>query len=596
MDKFKTTLEEYCNKQILIPCYQRGYIWGKDQGRKDKPDSVSYMLDSLYKGYESKHEIFIQGITVIESDLEYTVIDGQQRSTFFYLLLKVLGDTAFSIRYDSSHRSSSNSCGYSPQQWLENVKESTECEENKDEYYQDIYFFKKTLRLIKENPLYKKDRKDVIKYLKEKVCFLLIPINEKIAVSTFTMMNGNKALMQDFELIKADLLRRASMGTGGYNAEASEWDNISLRSRYAHEWDKWLHWWNRQDVQLVYNCENPMGWLLKTVFMNDNNLYDAFRKYIDKSQEGKSEAQKAKLMFARLRSMQKRFEEVFSHPIRHNQFGLIVRLLEKKDVVLFMDAYFNDFNDFNDKATALKDLELVYNLLLFGMTYNEIRDRKNETFTEKKEKLVRTLLQEPIYNRNNELAYKYLLIRNVERDNALNRNFDFTSWIGNRSLEHVYPKSKVVHKHEDYWLNGSDEHVQLLDGLEYDNESNAWINREGKQVEEAYGYILRESIKNEELNRRDVIITEHSIGNLLLLYGKDNSAFGNKMPEEKRVYYFNPQKDILPSRNLLHTVFSFGRFEHFGGIEICKNHLEAIGDIEKRIEKLNRFLHKEEAL
>lgn len=580
MSGLKKTLEDYYKKQIVIPCYQRGYIWGKKHKDQMKSDSVSYILDCLCKGYEVKREIFIQGITVVDSGSQYIVIDGQQRSTFFYLLLKTLGDTAFPIKYNSSHRNSSDSTGCSPQQWLDNLNENTDCEEDCEEYYQDIYFFKKTLRLIKEHRLYKEcDKENVINYLKTRVSFLLISVDEKIAISTFSMMNGNKALMQEFELIKADLLRRASIGTGGYQGAASEWDNISLRSRYAHEWDRWLHWWNRQDVQRMYDCKNPMGWLLKTVFEGNENLYE---KYLVKVQEGKKEAQNAKLMFAQLRLIQKHFEEIFSDPISHNQFGLVVRLLEKRDVVSFMDDYFNG------KEVVLRNLGIIYNLLLFGMTYKEILENNVEAFNRKKERLKDTLLNEPIYNRDNETAYRYLLIMNVEHDSKLKRKFDFTSWIGNRSLEHVYPKSKVVHKHNGEWLNGSDEYVHVLDGLEYDSERNVWINQEGKQVDEFSEYILRESIKSYELTP-DIIVTEHSIGNLLLLYGKDNSAFGNKMPEEKRTYYFNSGEKILPSRNLLHTIFSFGRFEHFKGEEICKNHLEAKTNIDLRIEKLEEF-------
>lgn len=590
MDEFTKTLADYCKRQIVIPCYQRGYIWGKEHKNENKLDSVSYILDSICKSCESDKEMFIQGITVIDSGSQYVVIDGQQRSTFFYLLLKSLGDEAFSIRYDSSHRSIGDSVRCSPQQWLDNLDEDTECEDDIEEYYQDIYFFKKTLRIIKRHPLYKKKWEDVVKYLKEKIRFLLIPVHENIAISTFTMMNGNKAMMQDFELIKADLLRRASIGTEGHQGTASEWDNISLRSRYAHEWDKWLHWWNRQDVQLMYNCANPMGWLLKTAFVSNDSLYE---KYLATEQYGKNEAQKAKLMFARLRLVQKRFEEVFSEPELHNQFGLVVRLLEEEHVVSFMNNYFNN------KNTVLKDLGVVYNLLFFGMTYNEILEENAGAFNKKKEKLKDILLNEPIFKTNNkETAYRYLLIRNVERDNALNRNFDFTSWKGNRSLEHVYPKSKVVHKHNGDWLNGSDEHVPALDELEYDTENNAWRTLEGNFVEneDVCRYILRESIQSKDLSEKGITVTEHSIGNLLLLYGRDNSAFGDKMPEEKRADYFNPDKEVLPSRNLLHTVFSFGRFMHFRGAEICKNHLEAANDIEKRVEKLNHFFHKEGAV
>ena len=139
--------------------------------------------------------------------------------------------------------------------------------------------------------------------------------------------------MEGHELIKADLLRRASLGTGGYMGNASEWDNITLRSRYAHEWDRWLHWWNKKDVQLMYNCSNPMGWLLYCAFgiaTDKADLFSTYNKRIDQEQEGKTESQKAKLMFAKLRMLQNRFEDVFADAKKYNALGIITYMLQRK--------------------------------------------------------------------------------------------------------------------------------------------------------------------------------------------------------------------------------------------------------------------------
>lgn len=86
-------------------------------------------------------------------------------------------------------------------------------------------------------------------------------------------------------------------------------------------------------------------------------------------------------------------------------------------------------------------------------------------------------------------------------------------------------------------------------------------------------------------------ISEHSIGNLLLLYRNENSSFGNKMPEDKRKSYFELNKDdMFASRHLLHTVFSFGRFEKFDQKAICENQKDAIIDVIKRIHDVESLL------
>lgn len=65
MNKVTKTLGDFIQKEIVIPCYQRGYIWGKKHTGTDK-DAVTYMLESLEKGFKINEPLFIQGITVVE--------------------------------------------------------------------------------------------------------------------------------------------------------------------------------------------------------------------------------------------------------------------------------------------------------------------------------------------------------------------------------------------------------------------------------------------------------------------------------------------------------------------------------------------------
>lgn len=595
MNKVTKTLGDFIQKEIIIPCYQRGYIWGKRHPGTHK-DAVTYMLESLEKGFTSNEPLFIQGITVVEKNDSYVIIDGQQRMTFFYLLLKTLGDEkAFTIRYRSS-RGAATDINTTPQQWLEEYDAAPDISEreDKDDEFQDIYYFKKTSRLITESELYTKAEKrpDVCRYVKNNVEFLLIPINEQIAVRTFTMMNGNKAVMEGHELIKADLLRRASLGTGGYMGNASEWDNITLRSRYAHEWDRWLHWWNKKDVQLMYNCSNPMGWLLYCAFgiaTDKADLFSTYNKRIDQEQEGKTESQKAKLMFAKLRMLQNRFEDAFADVKKYNALGIITYMLAKKDIPSFINEYFS--------AKLPYNLEIVYNLLLCDMTYKEIMDKDVTAFEKKKTNLLDVLANNPVYGKNNELAYRYLLIRNVEADKQ--RKFNFSILDGNRSLEHIYPKSKVVHKQDGQWMNHKGELVPCLEGLEYGQETG-WM-KDGLPIEDENikGYITRESIQKAasvEEKLKDIVneMTEHSIGNLLLLFKNNNAKHKDKLPEiKRRDDFFDTSKPLFESRNLLHTLMSFGRYPHFGAREIAQNQAEVLTDINERIKMITNYIKAE---
>ena len=183
---------------FVIPDYQRGYVWG--QRKKDEPiDSVTYLVGTLKDAYSQKKDVFLQGITVHGDDNSYDInlVDGQQRTTFFYLLLKYLGyDGVLRIKYQIRKQSNV---------FLSKIDlDSISRDEN--EVFQDVFFFKRTLRIfLRELDGY--DKQDFLTFILDHVKFLFVIIPEEQAKIVFTMMNGNKAKMTDEELIKAELLR-----------------------------------------------------------------------------------------------------------------------------------------------------------------------------------------------------------------------------------------------------------------------------------------------------------------------------------------------------------------------------------------------------
>ena len=117
---------------FVIPDYQRGYVWG--QRKKDEPiDSVTYLIGTLKDAYSLRKDVFLQGITVHGEYNSYDInlVDGQQRTTFFYLLLKFLGyDGVLRIKYQIRKQSN---------EFLSNIDlESISRDEN--ELFQDIFF------------------------------------------------------------------------------------------------------------------------------------------------------------------------------------------------------------------------------------------------------------------------------------------------------------------------------------------------------------------------------------------------------------------------------------------------------------------------
>ena len=145
-----------------------------------------------------------------------------------------------------------------------------------------------------------------------------------------------------------------------------------------------------------------------------------------------------------------------------------------------------------------------------------------------------------VYGAYDDLLYKQLLRFNVEEYNKLNSGkgvkFDFSIW-NNKSLEHISPKSKFYH----------------IDSTE--NGQSRYIRGDGTEISQDETIGL--------LNSKDPTVfsdpqrySEHCIGNLVLLYGRNNSEFSNLQFDEKKRKFFNNER-TFESRNLLHTISAF---------------------------------------
>lgn len=566
------TLREYINKckEFVIPNYQRGYVWGKNKigGQKN---AVKYILeDSLLPGYDSNSEVFLQGITVSERESEIILIDGQQRTTFFYLLLRYLGyNGEFKLRYDI--RSESENA-------LVSGSVFDDYSENLNEEYQDVYFFKKTIRIIHE--LIKEEMKEkFLTYLLDNVRFLYIDIpDEKQATTVFSMMNGNKAEMLAEELIKAEILRLASINEKGFDNKPLvelnkiEWDNNMLRSRYAREWDKWLRWWNQDDVRRLFKCKNIMGLLIASFQKKVGKplTYHDFKTTF----LGKSQSIEAKQTFDQLRRLQKRFEDAFNTPIVYNYVGAILRIGDAEN---FITWYFT-----SDNRPTIDQLKKYYKYTFIGVTHKEILEDDVEMIKKRFDDIYNVLSDDDLYNIDPENAFRLLLRLNIDEDNKLEegrgRKFDFSIWdrkdSRGRSLEHIFPKSKVWH-------------------VESDSNGNIVIkNGAGNVINELMSnsdYLARGDCYYMEDDQKKMA-SEHSIGNLVLLYKDDNSSFKDSSFEEKKTLFFmipsyNEQgeiegkkvKNIFKSRHLLHTIFKFANSK-WDGVKIAENKYKTLKD------------------
>ena len=133
-------IKDLMNLSFVIPSYQRGYRWDEQQAM----DLLEDLYAFINKDPKDPKEIYCLQPLVVSGNKEkskWRVVDGQQRLTTIYLLLKYLeeGDetenTCFSIKYERDIE-------YERENFLKNIKDQglDSAIENVDYYHLYIVY------------------------------------------------------------------------------------------------------------------------------------------------------------------------------------------------------------------------------------------------------------------------------------------------------------------------------------------------------------------------------------------------------------------------------------------------------------------------
>lgn len=495
-------------------------MWG--QYREGGKDSAAFLTECLIESYLTGAEYFLQGITVHAGNL----VDGQQRITYLKLLLHELNSPVdLPLKFDNRDTA---------QKWLDDIP--SDISENREEESQDIYYYKRTIRtireLVEESGI---DRIRLLSHILEKVELLLIELTEDTDVKAiYNMMNGAKAPMQASDIIKADLMRMAAdekqPNTYGRNLD-------SLRWRYAGEWEAWVRWWNKPEVKAFFaKCkETGVAFSLILCLREETDdlsrplSYEEFRHHIMECETENYHC--AKHFFLRLRRVQLRLEDALASAVTYNRIQAIMLLQPEEQMYMFLHRYFV-------AATIdTAELERYYKLSFLGMTFDQISS--HESPLEYFDDMLASLSMADVYHTEAKRDVFSLLLRlNIDEDIKLGRKFDFNVW-NKRSLEHIYSKSRVWH---------TDESGKVLDGNDRELHTNV------RAITKDPAFMPRDRIVNHDGTQ----LSEHCIGNLVLLYGENNARFGNANFENKKMMFLAPgDMTVFESRNLLHSVCIF---------------------------------------
>ena len=519
--KFDTISILEIEGKFFVPDYQRGYRWGEDV--------VKQLLDDIKKNGEIKNQIYYLQPIVVKARKEgdYELIDGQQRLTTLYLILKYLSKylpdikIGYEIHYETRE---------STHDYLQNI------DPEKSEENIDFFFVNQAYNTIKN--WFNEDTEkceDFLEQIKKYVKIIWYEPEEEISgEELFTRLNIGRIPLTNSELIRALFLSRNNGVTHEKQLEIStEWDKIEKELRSSAFW----------------------------AFLTNENEY----------------TNRIELLF----------NMMVNRSNKKDQYATFFFFNEKKDKI----SVWNEIIAYYEKLKELyEDRELFHKVgYLVALKLNSTQNILKETEKKKKSELKSYINEEIKKSLENielkELDYeektkkedihKILLLFNIIsmmdiKDESVRFPFDKYKENGKQwSLEHIHAQNAEA-------LNTNEEQIEWLK-LHHDavKDINITIDKE-KEDKEKEDKEKEDKEKEEKLNEIDKVIKSkninkekfidyqqfifkllpnesddkfiHSLSNLTLLDTRHNSALSNSafIVKRKKIIEKDKEGEFIP--------------------------------------------------
>lgn len=379
------TVNELSQFSFFVPSYQRGYRWTilevedlLNDINEFKPKDIN---DSGEKTWYCLQPIVVK----LRSELEYEVIDGQQRLTTLYLILHYLNqdfvesrrDKLFTIDYETRKTS----------------KEYLQHPEQENDSNIDFFYIHKAYQTI-QNWFQKQledvnyDQNDFRSKLKFYTRVIWYETEENVSTHVFTRLNIGKISLTNAELIKALFLNSSNFHTSDEESMrlrqveiANEWDQIEIALHNSSLW-YFLNNHEKEDnrIEYIFNLMNENG---------NNDAYSTFRFFSDRLNPKTELVMKEN--WENVHDYYQRFNEWFHDRELYHKIGFILTSKissidslyqaasekTKKDFKVYLDSLIkNKYKnkilldlDYDDPET--RNVLLLYNILTMLQNDNE---------------------------------------------------------------------------------------------------------------------------------------------------------------------------------------------------------------------------------
>jgi uncharacterized protein with ParB-like and HNH nuclease domain len=498
--------------EFYVPAYQRGYRW---------KDEVEMLLNDINEIEEGQNYSLQPIVVKIISEKRYELIDGQQRLTTIFLILRYIKDflpksqLKFTIEYET--RTDSRT-------FLESIdfKNLNTPTKNIDEY-----FFLEAQKTIVEWFGKQGDETqvaiDISTKLNKKIRVIWYEVNsEEDSVSLFTRLNIGRIPLTNAELVKALFLSRNNGIDDKKQLEiATEWD---ILEKELHNDNLWYFITNENPktyptrIELIFN-------LMANKQQDEREKFFTFFHFDGKI---KNTQNKSEIWTDILRYYQ-RLKEWYENIELYHKIGYLIASDSKS-----LQELINASNGITKTKYQSSLDKLIAESIDFKKDYGELSYENKTDYG---------------------LIEKLLLLFNVETirqksDETMRFPFDKHKQ-ENWSLEHIHAQQSQGLNKKEQWVEWLNLHKESL--LNIDVETNFSLIQDitdaandekltGEKFSELY-----ERVTN-ILSEEGSIEYTHSLSNIALLGQSDNSALNNSTFDVKRnkILKMDKTSDYIP--------------------------------------------------
>ncbi|MGX3011479.1 DUF262 domain-containing protein [Helicobacter sp. 23-1044] len=561
------SINELKNHKFFIPSYQRGYRWGDRE--------VGALLEDIwdFANAEQKDSFYcLQPIVVKQKDKQYNVIDGQQRLTTIFLIVKFLSEGhLFDISYETRQEAHQDS-----REFLQNIQSKSKDKATNIDFYH-FYEAYKTIKEFFSNSKINKDAFLATLLNNCKVLWYEIAKSESES-AVFRRLNIGKIPLQEAENIKALFLsKNENLDSDDIKERAQVWYKAEIDLRQERDF-RYCVLSNISENDIMPNVKpytlsddiSRIKAYLKAISspLKENKLFEFFDEFY-KNQKLDSKWEELESCIDNFQG----FASKGTNQIDREIFHYIGFLTQNNEKISKIYAWWRECG---------KSKEAFAKIL-----FEKICEKMRESIA---------IIDELDYRNNDKREiHALLLLANLQyviSDESSNKYFEFNRFALERwSLEHIYAQNsqsiKDTIKQNDKnalkeWLKETQGYIE---NKELKKEISAFVatlesNAINKKKLEKLLKDIDEDFKNSD--------SLHNIGNLSLLDKDSNAKLGNLIFSKKRekIEQLGKEDKLIPI--LTQKVFD----KSLGNLDSSHKHTFNKSDREAYLQCLKDLLHR----